>query len=40
MSYKLSGEALDLVALADEMSLLYHLGGNEDIQKSRAKGLP
>ena len=37
MGYKLSGEALDLVALADEMSLLYHLGGNEDVQKSRVK---
>ena len=37
MGYKLSGEALDLVALADEMTVLYHLGGNEEVQKARVK---
>ena len=33
MGYTLSGEALDLVALSDEMTVLYHLGGGDHIQK-------
>ena len=31
MGYKLSGEALDIVALAEEMMILFHLGG--DLEK-------
>ena len=37
MGYKLSGEALDLVALADEMAVLHHLGGDEEVQKVRVR---
>ena len=37
MGYKLSGEALDIVALADEMTVLYHLGGNEGHQRDRVR---
>jgi hypothetical protein len=33
MGYKLSGEALDIVALAEEVTKLYHLG-EEGVQKS------
>jgi hypothetical protein len=36
MGYMLSGEALDMVALAQEMHVLYHLGDVED-QKLRFK---
>ena len=36
MGYKLSGEALDIVALAEEMTVLYHLG-EDDCQKSRVR---
>ena len=35
MGYKLSGEALDIVALAEEMVVLYHLGKDEE--KSRIR---
>lgn len=37
MGYELSGEALDLVALAEEMTVLFHLGGDEEVLKARAK---
>ena len=37
MGYRLSGEALDLVAIADEMRVLYHLGGNEEVKKTRVR---
>ena len=38
MGYKMSGDALDLVALAGEMVELYHLGADEDdMQKRRVK---
>ena len=37
MGFTLSGEALDLVALADEMTVLLHLRGGPDIQKARFK---
>jgi hypothetical protein len=36
MGYKLSGEALDIVALAEEITVLYHLG-KDDTQKSRVR---
>ena len=36
MGYKLSGEALDIVALAEEVTILYHLG-EQRVQKSRVK---
>ena len=35
MGYKLSGEALDIVALAHEMTELLHLGGSAHIQNPR-----
>ena len=33
MGYRLSGEALDLVEIADEMRVLYHLGGNWGVKE-------
>lgn len=39
MGYKLSGDALDIVALAEEMTVLYHLGGDyaKNIKSRRVK---